>query len=530
MLKDKKLMQAISNILRRSEKQPEVEGLLKTYVEVGVLPQMHNKNNQILLGRRGTGKTHVLRVLGEQENSSVVTYIDLRMLGSAQEFTNLSRPMTQRCTNLFKDFLLEIYNSLLEVVTSTENQGAISTNVHQKLEEFEEAITHVASKHSKAELTKEKATESSNTFGSGINFTPNSLGGQIGQNSARQSSDKITSVVEQVFEDSLIFAQVTRSLEGAIKSSGRDGLFLLINEWPSLPLDIQPYFAEFIKRVFLLSAKSTVKIASLEYRSQFFQQLTNNNVLGFELGSDIFVDLELDDYFVYDRNPEEVTKTFEELLYKHIDNGVSGNFLASELDISTSKELKRRLFTSRNAFVELVRAAEGVARDFINIFTAAYFDAHRKGQENIGIPDIRNAAKTWYEKDKESNLQNCQQQFLHSVVGSVIRGKKARSFLLQRDQARNALIRSLFDYRVLHLMQKGYSDPSNPGIRYDIYTLDYGTYVDLINTQSQPDLGLELQVDNQDHDRVVPFDDKRSIRSIILPRELLERFDNCIGS
>ena len=530
MLKNTQLMQAVSNILRRSEKQPEVEGLIKTYVEVGVLPQMHNKNNQILLGRRGTGKTHVLRVLGEQEKLSVVTYIDLRMLGSAQEYTDSERPMTQRCINLFKDFLLEIYNSLLEVVTSTENQKTISANVHHKLEEFEEAITHVASTQSKAQLTKEKTTESSAKLESGVNLTLNSMGGHIGQNSGRQSSDKTTSVVEEVFEDSLIFAEITRSLEGAIDASGKDGLFLLIDEWPSLPLDIQPYFAEFIKRVFLLSARSTVKIASLEYRSQFFRQRANNNVLGFELGSDIFVDLELDDYFVYDRNPEEVTRTFEELLYKHIDNGISGNFLSSELNIGTPQELKRRLFTTQNAFVELVRAAEGVARDFINIFIAAYFDAHRKGQENIGIPDIRNAAKTWYEKDKETNLQDCQQQFLHSVVGSVIRGKKARSFLLQRDQAKNALIRSLFDYRVLHLMQKGYSDPSNPGIRYDIYTLDYGTYVDLINTQSQPDLGLEIKISNQDQDRVVPFDDKRSIRSIILPRELLEKFSNCIGS
>jgi hypothetical protein len=105
----------------------------------------------------------------------------------------------------------------------------------------------------------------------------------------------------------------------------------------------------------------------------------------------------------------------------------------------------------------------------------------------------------------------------HSLLGRLINeviGKKtARSFLLERSHSRNPTILALFDHRVIHLLSKGYSDKENPGVRYNIYTLDYGTYVDLIQTKKQPDLGL---IETDEPDRLVPFDDKRSIRRIVL--------------
>jgi hypothetical protein len=39
-------------------------------------------------------------------------------------------------------------------------------------------------------------------------------------------------------------------------------------------------------------------------------------------------------------------------------------------------------------------------------------------------------------------------------------------------------------------MQRGYADKDNPGVKYNIYTLDCGTYVDLIGTVKQPAIDL----------------------------------------
>jgi hypothetical protein len=55
----------------------------------------------------------------------------------------------------------------------------------------------------------------------------------------------------------------------------------------------------------------------------------------------------------------------------------------------------------RNAFPELVRAAEGVPRDAINIAALAAQHAHN---EPIGLTDIRRAARDWYLRDKQTAI------------------------------------------------------------------------------------------------------------------------------
>jgi hypothetical protein len=90
---------------------------------------------------------------------------------------------------------------------------------------------------------------------------------------------------------------------------------------------------------------------------------------------------------------------------------------------------------------------------------------------------------------------------------------------LPRELGDHPIVQKLFDLRVLHLVQRGYADKDRPGVRYNIYSLDYGTYVDLMNTSKRPDLGFVESEPGEDF--VVPFDDKRSIRRIILIEEIL---------
>jgi Cdc6-like AAA superfamily ATPase len=84
MVRDQKIMRAVSRVLQRSERQEDMQKLLGTFVDVGVLPQLDNQNHQIFYGRRGTGKTHVFKVLDAQlreDENNVVVYIDARTLG-----------------------------------------------------------------------------------------------------------------------------------------------------------------------------------------------------------------------------------------------------------------------------------------------------------------------------------------------------------------------------------------------------------------------------------------------------------------
>jgi hypothetical protein len=108
-------MKAVSGILQRSERQ-DIEKLTRTFVDVGILPQLANKNHQVFFGRRGTGKTHILKVLESnlrQQDQNTVVYIDSRVLGSTNQFSDPAVPLRRRCLALFRDVLAEMYNGLL---------------------------------------------------------------------------------------------------------------------------------------------------------------------------------------------------------------------------------------------------------------------------------------------------------------------------------------------------------------------------------------------------------------------------------
>lgn len=56
-----------------------------SFYDDNVVSQLININNQSIQGRRGTGKTHLLRMLEAtlREAHECVVYVDCRMLGSA---------------------------------------------------------------------------------------------------------------------------------------------------------------------------------------------------------------------------------------------------------------------------------------------------------------------------------------------------------------------------------------------------------------------------------------------------------------
>jgi hypothetical protein len=299
-------------------------------------------------------------------------------------------------------------------------------------------------------------------------------------------------------------------------------IYFLFDEWSSLPFELQPLLAEFLKRSYLPIPQITIKIAALEYRSNFTIQQERNNHIGFELGSDISTNLDLDDYYVFDRNPEAITSNFGEMLFRHVGNELEEQYLLDTYGIKNGIDFIRTLLTDSNNFRELVRASEGVIRDMINIFTLAFFDAQRQGKDKIDKKSIVESSRQWFERDKAQNLDDKLSQILRKIVDEVIGNKKARSFLIPRELEKHENIQKLFDARVIHFIKRGYADKDNPGIRYNVFGLDYGTYVDLLTTNKKPELEfLTIEERNEIDDFIVPFDDKRSIRRIVLTEEIL---------
>lgn len=522
MLADPNLMRAVSRINQRSERQEDLSKLLETYVDVGLLPQLDNRNHQIFYGRRGTGKTHVMKVLEsalKTTHSHTVLYIDCRTLGSSSQFSDSTLPIGRRCLALFKDVLLAIQDVLLERIV--EHSTNRTEQALEALASFGAAITE-SGREISSEVRFEKRSVAQEG-GSGADISGAVGSGGIKLQAKTSAGTKSTDCVEESIqrnlsvEEKIIFPDLHKSLR-AVLELAESSLYVLIDEWSSLPLDIQPYLAEFIKRGLLPSNMVTVKISALEYRCRF-RVANGDEFIGFELGADVATAPDLDDYYVFDRNPDRLVHIYADVLLRHLNSELPDDYLQKQHRISDGAQFASRVFTESSVFSELARASEGVIRDLINIFTQSYFNAHRRGRSSIDKRAVLESARQWFEQDKAQHLDDQLQNVLTRIIKEVIGTRRSRSFMLPRELERHPVVQKLFDARVLHHMQRGYADKDNPGVRYNIYTIDYGTYVDLIGTARQPDIEMSEQVSGGD--LVVPFDDKRSIRRIILDPAIL---------
>ncbi|MDN4476230.1 hypothetical protein QQX09_10225 [Demequina sp. SYSU T00192] len=514
LLRNRVVENAVSNIVPRSERQADPSLLRSTYVDAGVLAQMSNAKNQILYGRRGTGKSHLLQYLATElakGGTTATAYVDLRLLGSSHLYLDQNRPIADRCVAVFRDLLGIIQSTLMDYATDPKSDGSGIEAVSA----FADFIVSRAATVRERAVTKSVRTShetngrlSAETGTAGLKFGAD-LNSQ--ENTQTSQAESYT----EILNDTLVFSEVHSYLTRALAALGIDNLTILLDEWNSLPLDLQPHIAHFLNRSIFPSSAVTVKIASLEYRSRFAIAQEGANAIGFELGADVAANIDLDDYYVYERNPEQVGALFEEVLFKHVAYGEAAVEL-SAIGIRDAKALRARLFTEQATFLELVRAGEGVARDFLGIFDSAFFKSRNGQREKIELRSVEDAARDWYESDKSAELSPQQHAALHQIITDVIGARQTKMFMLRRENASHPMIQSLFDRRVIHLISRGYSDKENPGQRYNIYALDYGTYVDLKRTKAEP-AGTLFEVEQvEEEPRVVPFADKRSIRRVIL--------------
>ncbi len=520
LIADDIVTQAVTSLVQRAEREEDPQRLVRTYVDTGILTQLKNTNNQVLYGRRGTGKTHVLKVLDQyfgQSKGIVTAYIDMRMLGSSTLASDAGRTGAARALGIYQDIMAEVHNLLLEALIS--DAGSNLEKAFEQLNELSKVVLNAT--YQGGPITLEESKQSSSGHQGSISITAGSPA--LGLTTDRKEGTAFRQT--QTFDplDKVIFPQVHRYLKAFLDSSHIERLVVFLDEWSSCPGEVQPLVADFLKRTFFAEPRAVLKIAALEYRATFYLPQAGSSGYGLELGGDIATAMDLDSYFVYDQNPVAVTEAYQELLFRHIAARMPQEaYLDSQYGISDAKQFRQALFTEAS-FGELARAAEGVARDLINIFGQAYLNARRRGLDHIQVKEVEDSAENWYQQDKDRNLTPELRHTLQAIITDVIGHRKARSFMVAQETASHPRLQSLIDLRVVHLIHRGYADKENPGLRYNIYTLDYGTYVGLKRTAAAPELDLQITAeDEQIEGRIVPFDDKRSIRRIIVSADTLE--------
>lgn len=475
---------------------------------------LKSRDSRVIFGRRGTGKTHILSYVAKaaKDKGDVPCFIDLRMLGSNNSiYSDGSITPHARATTLIRDLLTAIHDKLLDRFTEPKStfSGLGLEDSLDKLSACVKTVVVTESQETKGKISNDTAASimAGGDFKASITGVEGSV--KTEANASQGNHLEWETTIRGVPRLSLNMGDAfSRLNDVASRNKGR--IVILLDEWSSLPEVLQPYLADFIRRAVLPIQNITVYIAAIEFRSLFRSDYDEIRV-GLELGSDIAADINLDDYFVYDVSPTAAVEFFGELLFRHLTAFAGSNGLLEK----DADEVIGAIFSQDRVFAELVRSSEGVARDFINILQLA---AMRSDESKLSMTEIRSAAKDWYERDKQRNLDTNKvaQSLLDWIRDKVIFGKKARAFLLNSSVSSDA-IEFLFDERVLHIARRSYSAKDEPGVRYRVWKVDYGCYVDLINTAKNPSgfifEGSEMI---EGGEISVPEDDYRAVRRAIL--------------
>lgn len=500
-------------LLANRAERIEGEVISQSFVDAQPLTIMLSApNNQIVYGRRGTGKTHALRYLAQDRmaQGDFVAFLDFRELGSnGSIYADQGKDLPFRATRLMQDILSNIHDSLLEIV-------------YEHLEEFQDpdgltrALDAFADECTRTRVVGQTTLRHTSAVDDGLEKTAGlraslssvfSLGGEASIKKTK------TSIANEAYETVgreqayLEFGALQSSLKKLVSNMGNKQVWLILDEWSVIPLDLQPYVADMLRRCIFPINSLTVKIAAIEHRTNFKIPLPGGQYIGLELGADVSADIDLDDFMVFDNDSTRSKVFFEQLIYNHL-NAIASEHLEA---YPNALALRAALFNQTPTFEEFVRASEGVPRDALHLLAAA---AKTGFGQTFTIPVIRRSAETWYTRDKLSAISEAHQivEFLQRVIEEVIGHRRARAFLFRSD-ARRQEIEELFDARLLHILKKNISSHDKPGIRYNAYKLDYGCYVNLMNTAAAT-RGVLSAEDDSFVD--VPPDDWRSIRNAIL--------------
>lgn len=517
------LMRLALGLSKRAESY-DASHLANSFVEIGNVPALlKNNDSAVIFGRRGTGKTHLLSYLSSliKASGGVVVSIDMRTIGSSSGlYADHGIQLSERATRLLRDTGNAIHEGILEAYTEP-SALVFSADLIPSLDLLIDASNSIAIDGAVTrEVGSQRSAEETNADQIGLNFSGPKISASFSISETMRSGygENERQSVSGTESVRINFGGLTSALDRVVKALPNKRLWILLDEWSEVPLDLQPYLADMLRRGFMAVRGVTVKIAAIEHRTslRLVSETTGQNI-GIEMGADVAVSVNLDDHMVFENDSASASQFFAQMLFRHMRAIAVAESLGFEG--VTPDDLVRQMFTQRDCFSEYVRASEGVPRDAINILSKC---ALRAGNDKISMPIVREAARTWYSTFKQNDVSSRPRAsaLLDWIKSEVIGKRKARGFLLDVN-SRDPLVDYLFDSRVLHIIKRGISskDSEDSGRKFNAWVLDYGCYVEFFNTAAAPRglFEVEEEIASATTQFVeVPHTDYRSLRRAIL--------------
>jgi hypothetical protein len=458
---------------------------VKRFVEPaqGTLRRATNKRQHIVFGRRGSGKSSLLRKAAADltVDRRPIAYVDLEtfkghsypdvllsvLISTFTEFEKWLRTAAIHPAHKVS-FWQKLFGSKpRRQAFNRKGSQDLAGELHGQIAELEKQL------HSADNIaTTTSAMESSEVVSN------SGLGGTLGNRAitvkADQSGAKKTGIAKETQEayrqsktdflhrHILDYQRLFRKLSEL--SSGDS--FLFLDDLYHIRRVDQPQVIDYFHRI-AKGSNLWLKIGTIRHRTQWY--VHGDPPVGVKLGDDadeIDLDLTLEKYSLAKEFLEKVLRSFV---------SDCGNLAISQI-------------LNEGAIDRLVLASGGVVRDFLAIFRRAVDVARERGEDHrgprIGSEDV-NVAAGEHETSKREELKRdalddqkeIEKQF-DKIVDFCVDGAKANLFLLDKSASGKEieLVHELVDLRLIHLVRSRITVSKRPGQIFEGYMLDVSQY------------------------------------------------------
>ncbi|MFM1662090.1 hypothetical protein [Aeromonas salmonicida] len=415
----------------------------------GVMGRLKIKQNHIVFGRRGSGKSLLLKSLREV---SEVVCISVNL----EDFKDISFP------NSIVQVQKAIIDQLIPAVASQypwysldffRKTLPLKSRLKKQIESLNNHLAHpdIYDQDVKEKSSRKGTAKTKTGAGEGSVESTNET-----EHVKKIKIDKLDILKNDLSNIKKLFADVAAYI-------GKD-IFLILDDFYFIRKDEQPYFLDFFHRV-SKNIPLYLKVATIQHRSKLYIQ--DESYVGIELPHDaqaINLDYSLQDF--------ERLVSFKRELLVHI-NKKAG------VDVDYNNLI------TENAFRFLCLASGGVPRDFFSLLISLepLFGQNRAISKpkviEKAIENLRDKMES-LRKDASDEV-SLLEHYLRIIRSEIIDKKRWNAFLLSNSEVQkhpqiNQAIKELTDLRFIHLVNPNISAASSDGTRYSAYMLDIGLF------------------------------------------------------
>lgn len=512
----------IRSAIKREEpwtQSQDLPNFLPFYVDRGQLLSIRTNSSELIVGRRGTGKTHLLGSLEElvsKNNEELAVLISIMecaqtppMLGSETTEFASKRIAREMFLSVLREFLYQFSDkadAILKRKSKTMPRKAWNALDNSLNDLFARLLSAVelgkkfsiekTSRETIKQIKNKKANASGDAslkVGSGGISGGVNLGLGVGGSGNIETEEETE--IQSVFHIDL--KEVRNLTVDIIKKLEIDRLYILIDEWMELekvtPSAVQPLFAQMLKITFFNEKRIAVKIASVWAQTTLYDRQDMGKSNGIQLGQDILRGPDLDIDFL--KNENEIHEFCKELIYRRLRYACPELERFVDRDGTINEMFITELFDNKNNFNAFIAATHGIPRQLMLLFMKCAAKINSDFEKHaIDYKLVSAISTTLYREHKRKTIDPVSTaQKLLDTINEYMETKDRRTFLVKSSAvSKSTALRKLVDEEHIHQVPSA-STPRVIRDKYKAFHIDFGNYADWIESRSE-DISVLLSV------------------------------------